>query len=149
MRRALSFLIGLVFGLGLCISGMNLPSKVQGFLDLSGAWDPSLAFVMGGAVAIGFDAFSAAKRWKTALFGEPIRLPASNRVDGSLLIGSAIFGVGWGLAGVCPGPAIVNLAYFDPHALTFFVAMLAGMAIERAAPHLRPRRGEEASEQEA
>lgn len=131
MRLLISFAIGLIFGLGLVVSGMNQPGKVQGFLDVTGLWDPSLALVMGGAVGVGLIAFRLAARREKSLLGDPIARPVESGVDASLLLGAAIFGVGWGLSGVCPGPALVNLAFFDSRATTFFVAMLAGMAIER------------------
>jgi len=130
MRNALSLVIGLVFGLGLCASQMTQPSKVQGFLDLGGAWDPSLAFVMVGAIGVGLVGFGLAKRRGRTLLGEACALPPPGGVDARLLVGAAIFGVGWGLSGVCPGPAIVNLASFNPHAVVFFVAMLVGMIAE-------------------
>jgi uncharacterized protein len=131
MRDALSFIIGLIFGVGLCVSQMTQPLKVQGFLDVAGLWDPSLALVMAGAIAVGLVAFGSAKRREKSLLGDAIEAPPGARVDAKLLIGSALFGVGWGLSGVCPGPAIVNLYAFDPRAVVFFVAMIAGMAIER------------------
>jgi uncharacterized membrane protein YedE/YeeE len=131
LRNLLSLLIGLVFGLGLCLSQMTQPAKVQGFLDIAGAWDPSLAFVMGGAIAVGLVGFNFAKRRRRTLLGDPCQLPAQGRVDARLISGAAIFGVGWGLAGVCPGPAVVNVASLDAGAMLFFVAMLIGMAAER------------------
>jgi len=136
MRLLLSFLIGLIFGLGLVVSGMNLPSKVQGFLDVAGLWDPSLAFVMIGAIGVATIAFRLAKRRRTSFIGDPIQTPAASRVDARLVVGAAIFGVGWGLSGVCPGPATVNLALLDPKAVVFFVAMVLGMAAERMGPLL-------------
>jgi uncharacterized protein len=128
-----AFAIGLLFGLGLCVSGMILPSKVKGFLDIAGAWDPSLALVMGGAVGVGLIAFRVAGRRSRALLGEEMRMPMNNRIDAPLLLGSAIFGAGWGLAGVCPGPAIVDLSFLDPQIVVFILAMLAGMALEKGA----------------
>ncbi|WP_036291320.1 DUF6691 family protein [Methylosinus sp. PW1] len=128
-----AFAIGLLFGLGLCVSGMNLPSKVKGFLDIAGAWDPSLAFVMGGAIGVGLIAFRFARTRSRALLGEEMRLPTSKAIDAPLLLGSAVFGVGWGLGGVCPGPAIVDLAFLDPQIIVFVIAMLAGMALEKSA----------------
>jgi hypothetical protein len=128
-----AFAIGLLFGLGLCVSGMILPSKVKGFLDVAGPWDPSLGFVMGGAVGVGLIAFRLARGRSRALLGEEMRLPANNRIDASLLIGATIFGIGWGLGGVCPGPAIVDLAFLDPQIVVFVLAMIAGMALEKGA----------------
>jgi len=127
MRATLSFAVGLVFGIGLCISGMTEPAKVLGFLDLCGLWDPSLALVMGGAVAVGLVAFGLAKRRRFALDGEPMQLPAVRDIDRPLVVGSLIFGVGWGLAGICPGPGIVDVGFVNPRALVFVAAMAAGM----------------------
>ncbi len=118
---------GLVFGLGLIQGGMIQPLKVKGFLDLFGAWDPSLGLVMGGAVAVGLFAFFAARRRKTAWSGEPIELPSNNAIDGRLLVGGMLFGIGWGIAGFCPGPALVALSSGLGEAALFFAAMLAGM----------------------
>lgn len=128
MKPLIALLAGLVFGLGLIISGMGNPAKVQNFLDLFGAWDPSLAFVMAGAIAVGLLAFTWAKKRKTALFGDPMQLPASRKIDAPLLTGAALFGIGWGLAGFCPGPAVMNLATLTPEVWLFVAAMLAGMA---------------------
>lgn len=119
---------GLLFGLGLMISGMANPAKVLAFLDLAGTWDPSLAFVMVGAIAVSAIAFTIAKRCRQSLLGLPVQLPASTAVTLRLILGSAAFGVGWGLAGFCPGPAIVALGAGYPKAVGFVVAMLAGMA---------------------
>ncbi|MDZ5461374.1 DUF6691 family protein [Azohydromonas lata] len=124
-----SFLSGLVFGLGLILSGMADPAKVLGFLDLAGAWDPSLALVMGGALAVGLVAFTVAKRMKTSLLGEPMRLPRATRLDARLVGGSLLFGVGWGVAGFCPGPALVALGMGEVKAALFVAAMLAGMGL--------------------
>lgn len=121
---------GLVFGLGLILSGMGNPAKVQNFLDFFGTWDPSLGFVMGGAIAVGLIAFSWAKRHKTALLGDAMQLPSSSDVDRKLILGSALFGVGWGLAGFCPGPALMNLATLQPEVWIFVAAMLAGMWLQ-------------------
>ncbi|MGJ0452108.1 MAG: DUF6691 family protein [Methylocystis sp.] len=131
MRLFLSFTTGLVFGVGLYISGMTQPSKVQGFLDFAGLWDPSLAFVMGGAVAVGFVAFQVAKRRNRKLLSDALHLPRASKIDGSLVTGSLIFGIGWGLSGICPGPGIVDVGFLDPHALVFVLSMVAGMAMER------------------
>jgi hypothetical protein len=119
----------LLFGLGLIISGMTNPSKVIGFLDLAGAWDPSLAFVMGGAILIGAGAFSIAKKRQRSLLGAPMRLSSATKLDNRLLLGSLVFGIGWGLSGFCPGPAVVTAAAGQPKALIFVASMLAGMAI--------------------
>lgn len=127
IRNIAALLSGLIFGLGLLLSGMGNPAKVQNFLDFFGQWDPSLALVMGGAIAVGLIAFTWAKRQKTALLGEPMQLPSSTSIDRKLLTGSALFGIGWGLAGFCPGPALMNLATLTPQVWLFVAAMLAGM----------------------
>lgn len=131
MRRRLfsALLVGVVFGVGLLWSGMANPQKVLGFLDLAGLWDPSLALVMGGAVGIGFVAFSIARRRARSVLGDPMRLPERRDIDARLVFGSIGFGIGWGLAGFCPGPALVALGAFEVKALVFVAAMLAGMAV--------------------
>ena len=121
------FLIGLLFGFGLILSGMTDPGKVIGFLDLIGQWDPSLAFVMGGAIAVGFFAFSMAKRRTQNFLGGAMRLPTSQDIDKRLVIGSLVFGAGWGLAGFCPGPALVSLGAGQDKAVVFVIAMVLGM----------------------
>jgi hypothetical protein len=121
------FLIGLLFGFGLILSGMTDPGKVIGFLDLFGQWDPSLAFVMGGAIAVGFLAFSMAKRRTQNFLGGAMRLPTSQDIDKRLVIGSLVFGAGWGLAGFCPGPALVSLGAGQDKAVVFVIAMVLGM----------------------
>ena len=127
-EAVMSFLAGLLFGAGLLVSGMANPAKVLGFLDLFGAWDPSLALVMAGAVGVGLIGFPFATRRAKAALGVPIRHPQRGRVGRRLLAGAAVFGVGWGLAGFCPGPALVALATGSPKALVFVLAMLVGMA---------------------
>jgi len=129
MHRVTEFLVGLLFGLGLLLSGMTDPGKVIGFLDLSGLWDPSLAFVMGGAIAVGFFAFALAKERTESFLGGALRLPTSTQIDRRLVIGSALFGAGWGIAGFCPGPGLVSMAAGQPKAAVFVVAMLAGMVV--------------------
>ncbi|WP_458766016.1 DUF6691 family protein [Cupriavidus basilensis] len=133
MNRLSSLLIslasGLVFGLGLILAGMANPDKVLGFLDLAGRWDPSLALVMGGAIAVGVVAFGIARRRAVSLLGLPMQLPAPRRIDRRLLGGSLLFGVGWGLAGICPGPALVLLGAGAWQGAVFVLAMLAGMAL--------------------
>jgi uncharacterized protein len=124
-----ALLSGLVFGLGLIISGMANPSKVLGFLDLAGAWDPSLALVMAGAIGVGFFAFLIAKRRTLSLIGAEMKLPTATHIDKRLLTGGALFGVGWGIAGFCPGPGLVALGMGEPKALVFVVAMLMGMIV--------------------
>jgi uncharacterized membrane protein YedE/YeeE len=122
-------LAGLVFGIGLILSGMTDPSKVIGFLDLAGDWDPSLGFVMAGAIAVGVIAFRLAGSRQQSLLGEVMRLPTARHIDRRLVLGGLAFGAGWGLAGFCPGPALVSLATGSSQALIFVIAMLAGMAI--------------------
>jgi hypothetical protein len=124
-----SLLAGLVFGLGLIVSGMANPAKVLGFLDLAGAWDPSLALVMGGAIAVGFFAFLIAKNRTRSLLGAEMKLPNTTVIDRRLITGSVLFGMGWGLAGFCPGPGLVALGMGQPKALVFVAAMLAGMVL--------------------
>jgi len=128
-HRISEFAVGLLFGLGLIVAGMTDPSKVIGFLDLAGAWDPSLALVMGGAILVGLGAFALAKRRSTSWLGHAMQLPTSTVIDRRLVIGSLLFGAGWGLAGFCPGPAIVSLGAGQSKAAVFVLAMVAGMAI--------------------
>jgi len=118
---------GLIFGLGLIISGMANPAKVLGFLDLAGRWNPSLAFVMAGAIVIATVAFAWAKRRNRSLLGCSMQLPRASNVTVRLVLGSAVFGTGWALAGFCPGPALVALGSGQPKAYAFVAAMLAGM----------------------
>lgn len=132
MIAIVALLSGLVFGLGLILSGMGNPAKVQNFLDIGGTWDPSLGLVMGGAIAVGLLAFTWAKRRKTSVLGEPMQLPTSTAVDRKLLTGAALFGAGWGLAGFCPGPAVMNLATLRFEVWLFVAAMLAGMVLQHA-----------------
>lgn len=129
LQRISEFSVGLVFGLGLIISGMTDPGKVLGFLDLAGPWDPSLALVMGGAVLVGLLAFALARKRSTSVLGGPMQLPTARHIDRRLVLGSLLFGVGWGIAGFCPGPAIVSLGAGEPKAVVFVLAMLAGMGI--------------------
>jgi len=129
MRLVTAWLAGLVFGFGLMLSGMASPAKVLGFLDIAGAWDPSLALVMAGAIAVGLVAFAWAGRRPATLLGAPMALPAARHIDRRLVGGSLLFGVGWGLAGFCPGPALVALGMGLPKAAVFVVAMLAGMGV--------------------
>lgn len=122
-----SLLAGLVFGLGLIVSGMANPAKVLGFLDLTGHWDPSLAFVMAGAISVGAVAFTVAQRRTVSFLGAEMRLPSARHIDGRLVLGSVLFGIGWGVAGFCPGPALVALGMGEVKALVFVAAMLVGM----------------------
>ncbi len=129
VHRLSEFFVGLLFGWGLLISGMTDTGKVIGFLDLAGAWDPSLALVMGGAIAVGFFAFGTAKKRTLNFFGGALHLPTSRDIDKRLVLGSLLFGAGWGLAGFCPGPGIVSMAAGQPKAAVFVVAMIAGMVV--------------------
>ena len=129
MLVIMAFLCGLIFGAGLLISGLANPEKVLGFLDLSQAWDPSLAFVMIGAIAVGIIGFALAKGRKTAFCGVPILLPENNTVDRTLVVGAILFGLGWGLAGICPGPSLILLGAGIGKGLLFVLSMLAGMWI--------------------
>jgi uncharacterized membrane protein YedE/YeeE len=137
MNAAAAFAAGLVFGLGLILSGMSDPGKVKGFLDLAGSWDPSLAFVMGGAILVGVVAFRVARKRTQSFFGGAMRLPTANDVDLRLVLGSLVFGIGWGLAGFCPGPALVSVGSGQDEAAWFVLAMLAGMVLYEGAERLR------------
>ena len=129
MNALAAFAAGLVFGLGLILSGMTDPGKVIGFLDLAGNWDPSLAFVMGGAILVGFFAFRFAGGRARTFLGGAMRLPTDRDIDRRLVAGAAVFGVGWGLAGFCPGPALVAFGAGIDQAALFVAAMLAGMLV--------------------
>jgi uncharacterized membrane protein YedE/YeeE len=129
MQLFTAALAGVIFGIGLLLSGMANPVKVLGFLDLTGRWDPSLAMVMAGAIAVGLVGFAIARRRTHTLLKLPMQLPTASAIDRRLLIGSALFGIGWGLAGICPGPALVSLAMGVPQAIAFVVAMLIGMRL--------------------
>lgn len=136
MNMLTALLAGLLFGIGLLLSGMTDPSRVIGFLDLAGLWNPSLAFVMGGAVLVGLFAFRFAQRRSTTYLGSAIYLPSAQHIDRRLVLGNVSFGVGWGLAGFCPGPALVALAAGQQKALVFTVAMLGGMLLYELADKL-------------
>lgn len=129
MKGLAAFLTGLLFGLGLIMSGMTDPNRVLDFLDLAGAWDPTLAFVMGGAVLVTMPAFALLRRRDRPLLAERFGWPTLTTVDLPLIMGAALFGIGWGLAGLCPGPALVNLATGHRDVLLFCVAMVAGMQL--------------------
>jgi len=124
-----AFLSGLVFGLGLIVAGMANPAKVLGFLDVTGRWDPSLAFVMAGAIAVGIAAFAVARKRTVSLLGADMKLRDARHIDRRLLGGGALFGIGWGIAGFCPGAGLVAMGMGEVKALVFVVAMLAGMAV--------------------
>jgi len=131
-RKSLSaWLAGLLFGLGLILSGMTNPAKVIGFLDLAGAWDPSLMLVMVGAISVSFFAFKHAKKRTHSFLNETIQLPKSTHIDKPLVVGAVLFGIGWGLLGVCPGPALALLTVGGYKILLFILAMLLGMEMYR------------------
>lgn len=132
VKHVVAWMAGVVFGLGLLLSGMGDPAKVQNFLDFGGHWDPSLGLVMGGAIAVALVAFTWAKKRRTSLLGEPMQLPTTSVVDGKLLTGAALFGVGWGLAGFCPGPAVMNLVTGHAQVWWFVAAMLVGMLVQHS-----------------
>lgn len=129
MRNFSTFFAGLLFGIGLILSGMANPAKVQNFLDLFGTWDPSLAFVMGGAIMVTAPGFFLVRKRATPLFADLFHIPTRADVDARLLMGAGTFGVGWGLSGFCPGPAITSVPFADSGTLIFGAAMLVGMVI--------------------
>lgn len=129
MQVLMAFIVGLVFGIGLVVAGMTDPAKVKGFLDLAGQWDPSLAFVMGGAILVGMLVFPFAVERQRSLLGDTMRLPTATQIDRRLVVGGLAFGAGWGLAGFCPGPALASLSSGRTEVLMFTGAMLAGMGI--------------------
>ena len=129
MKSFLAFACGLLFGLGLLLSGMTDPAKVKGFLDLAGRWDPSLALVMGGAIAVGVFAFRLARQRTHAWSGDPMDWPTRTHVDRPLVTGGLLFGIGWGIAGFCPGPALVALSSGLQEAAIFVAAMAVGMVL--------------------
>lgn len=129
MATLFALLAGASLGIGLIISGMANPAKVLGFLDVSGAWDPSLAFVMGGAVLVGAFAFTFARKRTVSLLGLQMRMPAATGPAQRLVAGSLLFGIGWGIAGFCPGPALVALGMGEQKAMVFVAAMLVGMGL--------------------
>jgi uncharacterized membrane protein YedE/YeeE len=139
MNALVSFAAGLIFGLGLIFSGMTDPGKVKGFLDVAGLWDPSLAFVMAGAVLVAAFAFRFAGRRGRTFLGHALELPSRRDLDARLVLGSVVFGVGWGLGGFCPGPAVVSFASGIGAAALFVGAMLAGMLIFALAERARLR----------
>jgi uncharacterized membrane protein YedE/YeeE len=129
MQLLMALFAGLIFGLGLIVSGMTDPSKVTGFMDLAGAWDPSLAFVMGGAIGVGLIALRLVRTRSQAMLGGPMQLSEARQIDRRLVLGGLTFGIGWGLAGYCPGPALTSLATGGSKPLIFTSAMLMGMGI--------------------
>lgn len=132
LKKNISAMVaGLLFGLGLILSGMTNPSKVIGFLDVAGNWDPSLMLVMAGAIGVSFFAFKHAKKRTHSYLDETIQLPTSQHLDSSLIIGAVLFGTGWGLLGLCPGPAVAVLTLGGYKIILFILAMLTGMEIHR------------------
>ncbi len=134
MKIALSLISGALFGAGLALSGMADPMRVRAFLDLLGPWDPTLAFVMGGAMIPMAIAWAVRNRLERPFAGAAFNLPETRSVDRKLASGAVLFGIGWGLGGLCPGPAIASLALRPIHAVPFVLAMLAGMALHRLLP---------------
>ena len=139
MQVFLSFFVGLLFGVGLIVGGMTDPGKVQGFLDLAGSWDPSLALVMGGAVLVGLVGFRLAARRGRTLLGQALQLPSKRDIDPRLVLGSLAFGVGWGLGGYCPGPALASVT-LGGKPLVFTLAMVGGMLLFELIERLRSAR---------
>ncbi len=140
MRIFMALFAGLVFGIGLIVSGMSDPAKVLAFLDLAGAWDPSLAAVMGGAIAVGLLGFRLASRRKRSLLGDAMHLPAATGIDRRLVLGSLAFGIGWGLAGYCPGPALASVISGGSKPWIFIAAMLSGMGLFELIQAVQQRR---------
>ena len=138
-RIIAAFAVGLLFGLGLLVSGMADPSRIIGFLNVGGAWDPTLLFVMTGALAVSFLGYRLAFRRARPVLAEKFDLPTSTAIDSRLVGGAAMFGVGWGLSGFCPGPGVTALAFGDVEPFIFVAAMLAGMALFRLAPPARAK----------
>ena len=150
MPRILFALVsGLVFGIGLIVSEMVVPAKVLGFLDVFGAWDPSLAFVMGGAILVTAPAFAIARRMGSPILAPRFEMPTRRDLDVRLLSGAAIFGIGWGLVGLCPGPALTALGFGSGPALVFVFAMAAGMALFHLLPAPGANKGATAPPQTA
>jgi len=131
---------GLIFGTGLIVSGLANPAKVLAFLDLAGRWDPSLLVLMGTGVVVSAVGYAIANRRRATFFGAPLSLPTSREIDGPLVLGAVTFGVGWGLVGICPGPALVVLGSGRPQGIAFVLAMVAGMGLYELYDRLRPHR---------
>jgi len=131
MRNLVTVFTGLVFGIGLIMSGMTNPAKVQNFLDLFGTWDPSLALVMGGAILITMPGFWLVQKRQTPLFEDSFLIPQKTNLDFNLLTGSAIFGIGWGLGGFCPGPVVVSISNGSTGTILFVITMLIGMVLAK------------------
>lgn len=132
MKTLIAFVAGLAFGFGLLVAGMSSPDKVLAFLDLAGNWDPSLAFVMGGAVLTAIPLFRLARQRQKPLAGGAYDQPDTRLIDGKLIVGAVLFGLGWGLAGICPGPALVDVILAPAQTLPFILAMIGGIACSAA-----------------
>ena len=130
---------GIIFGLGLILAGMSNPSKVLAFLDITGLWDPSLMFVMGGAIGVGIVAFALAKKRTMAILGDVMHLPSKQDIDTKVMLGGVIFGIVWGIAGICPGPALVLLGAGSKQGIIFVIAMLIGITIYSVISNARKR----------
>ena len=133
-------LAGLLLGLGLILSGMANPAKVVGFLDVAGPWDPSLGLVMGGGLVAGSIGFALLKKQPTTLLGEPLNLPTSRKIDLRLIMGSVLFGIGWGITGICPGPGLVLLGAGIPEGVIYIASLLMGMTLYSVIEKLRHNR---------
>lgn len=142
MRHVLTYLTGLIFGIGISVSGMANPAKVLNFFDIAGSWDPSLAFVMGGAVIMTALGYRAVLRRDRPVYGPVFDSPTNRSIDARLIGGSAVFGVGWGIAGFCPGGALPALGTFDPRVLLFVLALVAGIFAARGAMRVTFRTAE-------
>jgi len=140
MRHLATYLIGLVFGVGISLSGMANPAKVLNFFDIAGTWDPSLGFVMGGAVIVAFFGYRLVLRREKPVFAPIFDIPTNRRIDAKLIGGSAVFGIGWGIAGFCPGGALPALGTLDPRVALFVLALVIGIFAARAAMRLTARR---------
>lgn len=146
MKLLATFLLGGLFGVGLIVSGMTQPSKVVGFLDIFGDWDPSLAFVMAGALAVNIPAYRRSLRLSKPLLGGAFHLPTAKSINGRLVLGAALFGVGWGVAGYCPGPAITSLGSFSLEPAAFVAAMVAGFWLQDVLSGLARRHAQSADD---
>lgn len=139
MRNLSTYLFGLIFGVGISMSGMANPAKVLNFFDIAGTWDPSLGFVMGGAVIVAFVGYRLVLRRDSPVYGPVFDIPTNRRIDAKLIGGSAVFGIGWGIAGFCPGGALPALGTLDPRVLLFVLALVAGIFAARGAMRVTAR----------
>jgi uncharacterized membrane protein YedE/YeeE len=129
LHSVFALLSGIVFGLGLILAGMSNPRKVLSFLDITGLWDPSLIFVMAGAIGVGIIAFTIAKKRTKAFLGDVMHMPTKQDIDRKVIVGGLVFGIGWGIAGICPGPALVLLGAGSKQGVIFLIAMLIGIVL--------------------